>query len=1066
MCHKTLFRLCLSVALLNLSYFCPAQNHGNLPPAPGSQTPAQELAGRQEFAEAALRLGLKGEYAQALEILDRARLAAEKNADKAGGAMVIIDSTLIYFFQGNNLKALATYQKMPPIAEIEADRKALAHVLSRRAFLGYYRNGFAQALKDVRRSLALLDPAADKIETGFALNVLGMIESATGNPQEALKALQESIAICRQLADEFWLALPLNNLGYVYHTQDNQTLALNYYQQSLALIERFGMRALLHYTLNNIGTAHLSEGAYTQALPYFHRSLAERQTNGKADEISTTLRDLGSAYRDMGDYASAQDYYGRSLAIEEKLQNASKVAGRLLNIGFVYVCQQNFGLGFVYFQRSLAVAEASDDKEGTARAYTSIGDLHLFQGSYDLALDYYQKAAPVAAASGHKALINSILQSIGTAYREKGDYPRALSYYQDYFKSPEVSASKTMQASLLLNIGLTYHLQGDYDKALTYYQEFMELNGQPGNRQLLCIALGLRSAVYQARGDSSRALSLAEEGYALARQLQNYHAIAYARLITGRAFHSLRQLEKARQAYDEAIAATENIRSQIIGSEQEQQRFFEKRLTPYHEIIALLIEQNKTDEAFAYAERAKARTLLDVLQSGKLNITKSMTASEQLQEQGLRNELFSVNSQILKESLRQKPHPTRLSELNERVQKARFNYEAFQMNLYVTHAELQGKRGEAQPLKLQESGALLEDAKSLLLEYVVTQDRTYLFAISKSASPGRNKIDVKVYAIAVTGKALSTAAEEFRKQLASRDIGFRQAARRLYDLLVRPAQNELQGKNHVVIVPDGALWELPFQALQAAADRYLIEDAAISYAPSLSALREMRKQRRTYGESATLLAFGNPALSNETLERNRIARRDEKLEPLPEAEKEVKELAQLYGAENSRIYIGAAAREDLLKAEAGKFKVLHIAAHGILNDANPLYSRLVLAQGMTREDGLLEAWEIMKLELRADLVVLSACNTARGRIGAGEGVIGLTWALFVAGSPTTVVSQWKVDSASTSLLMTDFHRNLKNIKATTSKAEALRAASLKMLQSSQYRHPFYWAGFVVIGNGF
>jgi CHAT domain-containing protein len=1062
--HKTLSRLCLSAALLNLCYFCPAQNRKHPLPAIGLQSPA--AAHRQGFAEEALRLGLKGEYVQALETLNRAQLEAEKNADKAGSAMVIIDSVLIYFFQGNNLKALATYQKMPPIAEIESDQKALAHVLSRRAFLGYYRNGFAQALKDAQRSLALLDPATDKIERGFTLNVLGMIESAMGNSQAALKALQDSLAICQQMGDEFWMALPLNNLGYVYHLLDNQTQALKYYHQSLALIERFAMRALLHYTLNNIGAAHLSEGAYAQALPYFQRSLAERQTNGKADEISTTLRDLGSTYRDLGDYASAQEYYGKSLAIEEKLQNPLKIAGRLLNIGFVYVCQQNFGMGFVYFQRSLALAEASDDKEGIARAYMSIGDLHLFQNSYDLALDYYQKALPVAAASGHKALIASISQNIGTAYREKGDYQRALSYYQDYFKSPEVATSKTMQAHVLLNTGLTYQLQSDYDKALTYYQEFMELNGNPGNRQLLCTALSLSGAVYQARGDYAKALSLAEQGNVLARQLGNFHVIAYSRLITGRAFHSLRQLEKARQSYDEAIAAIENIRSQVIGSELEQQRFFEKRITPYSEIIALLIEQNKTDEAFAYAERAKARTLVEVLQSGRINITKAMTATEQEQEQRLRNELFSINSQILKESLRQKPEPTRLPELNAKVQKARFNYEAFQMNLYIAHAELRGKRGEAQPLKSEECGALLEDAKSLLLEYVVTDERTYLFAISKGASPNRSKIDVKVYAIAVTRKALSAAAEDFRKQLGSRDIGFREAARRLYDLLLKPAQNDLQGKNHIVIVPDGALWDLPFQALQPAANRYFIEDAAISYAPSLSALREMRKPRRTYGESATLMAFGNPALSNETLERNRIARRDEKLEPLPEAEKEVKELAQLYGVENSRIYIGAAAREDLLKAEAGKFKVLHIAAHGVLNDANPLYSRIVLAQGESNEDGLLEAWEIMKLDLKADLVVLSACNTARGRIGAGEGVIGLTWALFVAGSPTTVVSQWKVDSASTSQLMTDFHRNLKNLKPTMSKAEALRAASLKMLQSSEYKHPFYWAGFVVIGNGF
>ena len=137
-----------------------------------------------------------------------------------------------------------------------------------------------------------------------------------------------------------------------------------------------------------------------------------------------------------------------------------------------------------------------------------------------------------------------------------------------------------------------------------------------------------------------------------------------------------------------------------------------------------------------------------------------------------------------------------------------------------------------------------------------------------------------------------------------------------------------------------------------------------------------------------------------------------------------------------------------------------------------MYSHLVLARngaagGSNHDDGLLEAWELMKLDLKADLVVLSACETARGRVGAGEGLIGLNWALFVAGSPTTVVSQWKVASGATRQLMTDFHRHLKagpgRPLARATKAEALRAAASRMLQSTAHRHPFYWAGFILVG---
>ena len=158
-----------------------------------------------------------------------------------------------------------------------------------------------------------------------------------------------------------------------------------------------------------------------------------------------------------------------------------------------------------------------------------------------------------------------------------------------------------------------------------------------------------------------------------------------------------------------------------------------------------------------------------------------------------------------------------------------------------------------------------------------------------------------------------------------------------------------------------------------------------------------------------------------------------------------------------------------MKREAGRYRILQLATHAILNNANPMYSDVVLSQpaGDSTEDGLLEAWEIMNLDLDADLVVLSACDTARGRIGAGEGVIGLTWAFFVAGSPTTIVSQWSVESASTTELMLNFHRNLRTVdgaRNAMTKAEALRQAQLKLLRTSRYQHPFFWAGFVIVGD--
>jgi len=394
------------------------------------------------------------------------------------------------------------------------------------------------------------------------------------------------------------------------------------------------------------------------------------------------------------------------------------------------------------------------------------------------------------------------------------------------------------------------------------------------------------------------------------------------------------------------------------------------------------------------------------------------------------------------------------------LEKARLNYEAFQNSLYAAHPELKTQRGEAPIINLHELAELLPDASSVLLEYVVTEDQTYLFAITKPAG----QAEISVYTLPVNRAELTTQIEDFRRQLATRDLGFRVAAVKLYDLLLKPAQAQLRGKTKVVIAPDSNLWDLPFQALVNNAGRFVIEDASISYAPSLTVLREMTKRRMdqtaTSSTSATLLAFGNPMANGEKQAKPTL--RDNSLDPLPEAAEEVKALRRLYGAGRSRIYVGLEAREDRVKSEAAQASILHFTTHGILNNAAPMYSHLTLAEGGPNEDGLLEAWELMQLDLKAELAVLSACETARGRIGAGEGMIGFSWAMFIAGVPSIVVSQWKVESAGTRDLMVNFHRSLQ-IKQT--KSEALRQAALKLMRNPETSHPFYWAGFVLVGAG-
>src|SRR5262245_44208605 len=526
------------------------------------------------------------------------------------------------------------------------------------------------------------------------------------------------------------------------------------------------------------------------------------------------------------------------------------------------------------------------------------------------------------------------------------------------------------------------------------------------------------------------------------------------------------------------------MRGQLVGNERDQQLFFENKAVPYVEMVGLMIAQNKVNEAFHYAEMAKGRMLLDVLRHGRSDISKTMTAAERDHEKQLNAKITALSSQHSKAISLPQPDKSRLALIDAQLQKARLEYEAYETRIYAAHPDLRAERGGSEPLSLNEAGALINDSQTALLEYVVTQNRTYVFVLTKPNST--DPVKLKVYPIEVSARELATRVADFRQRLAGNSADFREPARDLYDLLLQPAQTELAGKPDICIVPSEALWELPFQALLSSANKYVLEDHALFYAPSLSVLREMKKNalahRVTFLNASSngfltkvsakaspalprLLAIGNPSLSGQSVARLRSTRSELSFDSLPQAEQEVKAIAGIYGAEESTILIGKAAREETFKATASKYPILHLATHGVLDDVNPLYSRILLATDSDSEDGFLEAREIMKLDLHADLAVLSACQTARGQVASGEGLIGMSWALFIAGTSTTVVSQWKVDSASTARLMIDFHRNLQSEKGRSGTAEALRKAAIKLMADPKYRHPFFWSGFVVVGNG-
>ncbi len=810
----------------------------------------------------------------------------------------------------------------------------------------------------------------------------------------------------------------LTGICYGWLMRGDPAAAQRCYQWQITIAERIGDQAGLAGAWIGMGLTHHSMGDYEQALSSTQKSLLQYETAGLKRGMALALVKLSQWRRLLGNYRQAFVCGRQSLRLYEEAQLPRGIMDALSELAGLYRVQNNYSQALAYLERSLALAQKLGDKIRLAILRDDVANLQMALGQYEQARATYQELLNQTASHGDR----------GGA------------------------------ASLRRQLGRTYAAQGRTEEALNYFRQALTELEAVNNETLTLSVLEKMSDIYLAQGRYAEAAPLAERAVAWWRQANRPLNLWYSLTALGESQLGLQRATESRRSFTEAIAIMEKLRAQTAGGVEDRQRYFANRLRAHHGLLGLLAQERQASEALALAEGAKARVLLDVLQQGKVSVQKTMTPAEREQEQKLNAELTRLNLQLARASKSNQPGQPGAQ---ARLDKARLDYEAFQTALYAAHPALRAQRGEAQVIKADELAALLPDAASALLEYVVTDDQTFLFAITKAA--GQTTAGIQIYKLPIKRGELGRHIEAFRQQLAARDLGFRATATKLYDLLLKPAQAQLKDKTNLVIVPDDKLWELPFQALPTGANRYLIEDAAISYAPSLTVLREMAKRQKPRAAAPTLLALGNPALGQETVASAALTLRDGTFDPLPEAEAEVRALGRLYGAPHSRVYTGGAAREDRVKAEAPPMRVLHFATHGVLNNAAPLYSSLALTQS-ANEDGLLEAWELMRMDLQADLAVLSACETARGRFGAGEGVIGLTWAMFIAGVPSTVVSQWKVESASTRELMLSFHRQLRASSA-KAKAEALRMAALKLMKNPATNHPFYWAGFVLVGDG-
>jgi CHAT domain-containing protein len=953
----------------------------------------------------------------------------------------------------------------------------------------------AFAARDNARALALNELAARLAERagnnealGQSSVNIGFVYQAQMDHRGALASFEKALAAFEAAGNADRVpATEMNVASSLYAIRD-YARAGDYYERALAGFERLGEVAWVPTLQHNLGNVAYLLGNWDAALDHYRKAVealraagpAPNDPGGQARAIASAQRAIGMVFKEQGDYPSALEAYGQALELFESVNDGSATVQTYEALGFVYRLQGDYAGSL---QRYFAAWNASQqllpplrDPQVEANLLAEIGDVYGLEERYATALDYLQRSLVLQEKVKSQEGIAAVEGGIGGMHFLLGRYDTALAHYRRALGIRQALEQPRNAARLLAHIGLVQVAEDEPDEALASYDQSLDAANGAGDRAGAAIALVLTASVHLAAGRADEGLVFAERGLALAADAGDLDILAHVQMVVGDLCAAREDWDRARRSLGDAIASLEQLRAAGLPSDG---RFFNDGVAPHMSMVRLLLQQDRRDEAFLSLERAHQVRLRELLDGGDV-VVKGMTAGEQQQERTLRKRAVSLRTQLRKASEQARPDAAKVASLSGQVDEATAARDAFEQALFEAHPDLRALRARADPAPWSEAAEPVVDARTALVAYAVTEARTYGFVVTRpqpgAAAPATAKGDAParpaplslgVFAAEIKPADLGRRIAEFRQKIVQRDPGVGPLARDLYDLLVSGAEPFMAGKTRLLVVPDAALWALPFQALQRADGRYLLEDRAVAYGSSLAALAaSARRDRQTRAAPpARLLAVGLSDPGKAAFDRLALLRPDITFAPLPEAEREARALGSFFGPLRAKLLLGREAGRERLRDEAKSAGVLHLALRGVLNDASPLHSLLAAAPATGAGQGLIEAADVLDWDLDVRAVVLSRLESEATLTSAGAGAVTLAWALFVSGAPTAVMSQWIVDAPSTAALALALHRGLRAAagQPPARPSEALRRAALPLLQGPT-RHPFYWAGFTVMGD--
>lgn len=905
-------------------------------------------------------------------------------------------------------------------------------------------NRVDQELAYREKALRLWRELGERRREADTMLLLGLLRQKQGETKEASDLFHDAAKLYEEAGDPAGQARALNEAARYCEQIGHTDYALQEYRQSVELARQAGDRHSETFALSNLGVLLNRLGRSQEAVQHLSEALRIARELGWQDLVGNRLVNLGSAYQDLSEIQTAISLYQEALGLSTE----------------------------------------------QATAYNNLGDAYGALGDWDAAIESYRRALDFVQNPSWKA---ATLNNLALAYHKSGQHEEARRNYDEALNLARAEEHLIVQILASNNLGFLYKEMGQMTDALESWRKVPGL--AEGREDLEHVALNAQASVLRAEGKIEEARAMLESTREAARRRGKTAWEAQATLTLASLEKDRGKLTTALNHIKSAIEIIETLRNRVLDPDL-RALFLASKQTYYEHHIDILMALHRSHPGEGYdaralhaSEQARARGLLDLLTEAGADIREGVDRSLLEKEQKLREEIRNRDRHWIA-LIQEKKSPEQIDEAERLLQDALDDLDQFEVELRQSSARYAALT-HPEPLNVADIQRRVLGEKTLLLEYALGETKSYLWAVTPTSLQsfelkGRKEIEKEALAYynAVTARNDLTKGDS----PAQADAEAERAGRALSDLILKDVA-PLLGDRTLLVVADGALQYVPFAALPlpSAPLQPLVTRNEVVTLPSASTLAVLRDELKGRTPAPKVLAvLADPVFTKEDSRVTRNARvaakpegkrgsvnpgskgsQDLKFERLIFSKEEADGIASLVRPQD-QVLKALDFEASFAKATSGelaRYRYVHFATHGVLDSSQPELSRLVLSQvdekGRSQE-GFLRLQDIYNLRLNADMVVLSACQTALGKELRGEGLVGLTRGFMYAGSPRVVASLWSVEDRATATLMKRFYRYL--LSEDMPAATALRKAQLDLASKPQFKSPYYWAGFSLQGE--